>query len=161
MRASIATASGAHQTTLRAHFSKKKKKSAEKKTNKKKRSKCLRGAIFCSITLFLVWGGLPVLIFIEFPVFWASKMPKFSRPTLGGAARAWVSGICGREHPSRDCWSTNEAQLSCSAPRFVDHAFFLGQKHETGSVAPPRAQKSRIGIPSQWGMLSFRPDQRN
>jgi len=35
MRASIVTASGAHQTTLRAHFSKKKKKIGQKKIKKK------------------------------------------------------------------------------------------------------------------------------
>ena len=35
MRASIVTASGAHQTTLRAHFSKKKKKNRPEKKKKK------------------------------------------------------------------------------------------------------------------------------
>ena len=96
----------------------KKKKNGRKKKKKKNAPKCLRGAIFCSITFFLVWGGLPVLIFIEFPVFWASKMPKFSRPTLRVADHGYRH-LWGEDAPWRPRCSDSPTWLAMAASMHV------------------------------------------
>ena len=152
MRASSVTASDAHQTTLRACFRRKKKCMLQVPDT--------MGTIFSSITFFLVWGGLPVLIFIEFLVFWASKMPKFSRPTLVRGAEHGQPAFVGRGHPLISASKVrfpSDQSLQKSSRRgcwFVSHCFFRKKKIKIDDV-------TRAFFPSDFLAGKVRPGPEN